>query len=137
MKKYIFTALAVSALALPAVAFAGKDPTGGVLRTFGTGQVRIEGRGATIKNDSGEYGGVYSKNGAKKSRLDQVKFKFQTDGTVSTSNPDCKVFFGPGVWDNWAAFAADNPSYRVAKKDIPFIIADVQGTYHVYNFQFG
>jgi hypothetical protein len=44
---------------------------------------------------------------------------------------------GPGVWDNWAAFAADNPSYRVAKKDIPFIIADVEGDYHVYDFQFG
>jgi hypothetical protein len=182
MKKWIFTALAVSALALPVVAFAGADPTGGALRTFGTGDVKIKGWSATIKNDLGEYGGVYRKNGPKKAGLDQVKFKFKTNGdvqggaprwsipidtngdqsqdgyafidaancgatvgtndgkdvtTVSTKNPDCKVFFGPGTWDNWAEFAANNPSYRVAKKDIPFIIADVQGDYHVYDFQFG
>ena len=56
---------------------------------------------------------------------------------VSTSNPNCKVFFGSNVWDNWAAFAAGNPSYRVAKKDRPFIIADAAGDYHVYGYQFG
>jgi hypothetical protein len=50
---------------------------------------------------------------------------------------DRKVFFGAGMWDNWAAFAAGNPSYRVAKNDVPFIIADVEGDYHVYDFQFG
>jgi hypothetical protein len=182
MKKWIFTALAFSALALPVVAFAGADPTSGVLKTFGTGAVTIKSWSATIKNDPGEYGGVYRKNGPKKSGLDQVKFKFKTDGNVqggaprwsipidvngdkyqdayafldaancgatvgtnddhvvtnvSTSNPDCKVFFGPGVWANWAAFAAANPSYRVAKKDIPFIIADVEGDYHVFDLQFG
>ena len=126
---------------------------------------------------------MYSTNGPKKSRLDQVKFKFKTDGdvrggaprwsipidtdedqrqdgyaflgaancgatigtnddrvvtNVSTSNPDCKVFFGPDEWDNWAAFAAGNPSFRVAKKDIPFIIADgAEGDYHVYDIRFG
>jgi hypothetical protein len=180
MKKWFFTALAVSALALPVVAFAGADPTGGALKAFGTGDVKIRGWSATIKNGPGEYGGVYRKHGPKKHALDQVKFKFRTDGdvqggaprwsipigvngdqsqdgyafidaagcgatvgtsghvtTVSTNNPDCKVFFGAGVWANWAAFAAANPSYRVAKQDIPFIIADVEGDYHVYDFQFG
>jgi hypothetical protein len=68
MKKWILTALAVSALVLPAAAFAGNDPTGGVLRTFGTGEVTIKGSSATIKNDPGDYGGVYSKNSPKKSR---------------------------------------------------------------------
>jgi hypothetical protein len=183
MKKWILTALAIFALVLPAVALAGADPTNGALRTFGDGQVTIKGWSATIKNDPGEHGGVYSKNGPKKSRLDQVKFKFKTDGdvqggaprwsipidvsgdqhqdgyafldaancgatvgtnddhvvtNVSTSNPDCKVFFGPDEWANWAAFAAAKPDYRVAKKDIPFIIADgAAGHYHLYDLLFG
>ena len=179
MKKWIFTALAVSALILPAAAFAGK---GSLLKTFGTGEVTINGGSATIKADPGEYGGVYSKNGPKKSRLDQVTFKFTTDGdvqggaprwsipidtdkdqrengyafldaagcgattgtnsakvvtVVSTDNPNCKVFFDR-QYDNWAAFAAEHPSYRVAKKNIPFIIADgAAGDFHVFGFQFG
>src|SRR6478672_7794932 len=77
MKKWIFTALAVSALVLPAAAFAGKDS---LLQTCGTGEVTINGGSATIETGPGEYGGVYSKDGPKKSRLDQVTFKFTTDG---------------------------------------------------------
>ena len=41
-----------------------------------------------------------------------------------------------GSWDNWAAFAAAKPSYKLSTAT-PFIIADVAGDYHVYGFQFG
>ncbi len=184
MKKWILTALALSALVLPAAAFASK---GSLLQKFGAGEVTIQASSATIKNDPGEWGGVYSKDSLKKSKLNQVTFKFTTDGgvqggaprwsipidttptnadqhaddyafldaancgakvgtndakvvtVVSTDNPNCKVFLDTRSWDNWAAFAADpdNSDYRVAKKDIPFIIADAAGDYHVYGFQFG
>lgn len=50
---------------------------------------------------------------------------------VSTQNPACKVFYGSGMWDNWAAFAAANPTLRVAPGFTPFIIADVAGSYEV------
>jgi hypothetical protein len=127
---------------------------------------------------------VYSKDSLKKSQLNQVTFKFTTDGdvqggaprwsipidtdndqhaaddeyafldaancgakvgtndakvvtVVSTDNPNCKVFFKDGQYDNWAAFAAAHTNWRVAKKDTPFIIADAAGDYHVYGFQFG
>ena len=41
-----------------------------------------------------------------------------------------------GSWDNWAAFAAAKPGYKLSTAT-PFIIADVAGDYHVYGFQFG
>jgi len=190
MKKWIFTALAVSALVLPAAAFAGK---GTLVKTFGSGEVTVSGGSATIKTHTVidpvtdlpgfEYGGVYSKDGPKKAQLDQVTFKFTTDGhvqggaprwsipidtnkdqrvdgyafldaagcgasvgtnkakvvtVVSTDNPNCKVVFGDRQYDNWAKFAAENTNYRVAKKNIPFIIVDVAaGEFHVYDLQFG
>ena len=58
---------------------------------------------------------------------------------VSTSNPDCAVFFlGPGpaaTYASWADYAAANPTHRVASKgenSTPFIIADgTAGTYEI------
>jgi hypothetical protein len=55
--------------------------------------------------------------------------------TVSTSNPNCKVFFGAGVWANWAAFAAANPSYKLPKESL-FVIADLPGDYTVSRVSF-
>jgi hypothetical protein len=56
---------------------------------------------------------------------------------VSTKNADCKVFLNTGgSWDNWAAFAAAKPGAKLSKA-IPFIIADIAGDYHVYDFRFG
>lgn len=49
---------------------------------------------------------------------------------VSTTNEDCVVYFGDDVYANWDAFAAANPTYRISKA-IPFIIADVAGSYTV------
>lgn len=44
---------------------------------------------------------------------------------VSTENPACQVFFDGTLYANWDAFAAANPTYRIAKGELPFIIADV------------
>jgi hypothetical protein len=52
-------------------------------------------------------------------------------GTVSTTNADCKVFFGSEVFGNWAAFAEAHPRYRIPQQEIPFIIADQPGTYEI------
>ena len=52
--------------------------------------------------------------------------------TVSTSNPACGVNFQGVEYTNWATFAADFPTYRIAAGAIPFIIADgTAGTYQV------
>jgi len=54
---------------------------------------------------------------------------------VSTTVATCKVSFNsPNYnYDNWDAFAAANPTYRIAPGFIPFIIADQQGSYAVRN----
>ena len=184
MKKWIFTALAVSALVLPAAAFAGKDHP---FLTFGTGKTLVDAKTnqATMTNDLGQYAGIYATKAPSASKLTKVVFTFKTDGdvqvaapmwsipididgdghaddyasidavscgattgtnvtkvvtVVSTDNPNCKVYLNKrplDVWSNWADFAAKNPTYRLAKKDIPFIITEAAGHYHVYGFQFG
>ena len=59
--------------------------------------------------------------------------------TVSTGNPNCRVFFGSSIsgFDNWAAFAAANPTYRIAQGHFPFIIADEPGSYAVTSIFLG
>jgi hypothetical protein len=55
------------------------------------------------------------------------------DTDVSTWNDDCVVYFGNQVHDNWNAFAAAQPTYKVTSGVIPFIIADAvpsDGTGH-------
>lgn len=61
------------------------------------------------------------------------------DGTtptlVSTEAGNCLVYFGTDVYANWDAFAAANPTYKVASGYLAFIIADVEGSYavdHIY-----
>ncbi len=44
---------------------------------------------------------------------------------MSTADANCDVFFGPAAYPSWAAFAAANPTYRVAN-GLPFVIAEVQ-----------
>jgi hypothetical protein len=44
--------------------------------------------------------------------------------TVSTKAANCRVFFQTATYDNWTAFAAANPTYRIAQGHFPFIIAD-------------
>lgn len=52
-------------------------------------------------------------------------------GTVSTDDPDCKVFlnFSSETFDNWADLAATHPKWRIPARSIPFVIADQPGTY--------
>ena len=54
-------------------------------------------------------------------------------GSVSTDDPDCKVFmnFGGLSFDNWAALVAAHPKWRIPARSIPFVIADQPGTYVV------
>ena len=52
------------------------------------------------------------------------------DTFVSTTNVNCVVYFGSDVYANWDAFAAAHPTYRISRA-IPFIIADVEGSYEV------
>ena len=54
-------------------------------------------------------------------------------GPVSTTDADCKVFIGSEVFDNWAAFVAAHPTYRIPPRAIPFIIADQPGNYMITN----
>jgi hypothetical protein len=54
-----------------------------------------------------------------------------SDGTVSTTDASCKVFFQAETFDNWAAFVAEHPKYRIPPRAIPFIIADQEGIYHI------
>jgi hypothetical protein len=46
--------------------------------------------------------------------------------TVSTNNSACRVFFGTSIsgYPDWATFASQNPTYRIAQGHFPFIIAD-------------
>jgi hypothetical protein len=55
------------------------------------------------------------------------------DSLVSTTNPDCMVYFWTesAPYDNWADFAAEHPTWRVAPSVPPFIIADWFGEYRV------
>jgi hypothetical protein len=55
------------------------------------------------------------------------------DADVSTDNAGCKVYFHtePAAYDNWDAFAAAHPTWRMAPGAIPFVIADVGGSYSV------
>ena len=53
---------------------------------------------------------------------------------VSTTSPTCIVYFGSQVHANWNAFAAAQPTYKIAAGEIPFIIADGSlGTFSVIN----
>jgi hypothetical protein len=48
----------------------------------------------------------------------------QTGDMSGTVDLSCPVFFGSTLYANWAAFAAANPTYRIATDAVPFVIAD-------------
>jgi hypothetical protein len=54
-------------------------------------------------------------------------------GTVSTDLPNCMVNFNSVDYASWDAFASQNPTFRIAPGQIPFIIADQPGSYAVSN----
>ena len=49
---------------------------------------------------------------------------------VSTTNSNCQVFYQDVTYQNWDAFAAANPTYRISD-DVPFIISDQPGHYEL------
>lgn len=55
-------------------------------------------------------------------------------GSTGTVGPDCPVFFNNVRYDNWAAFAAANPTYKIGNS-LPFVIVDTTepGTDLIYN----
>jgi hypothetical protein len=58
----------------------------------------------------------------------------QSSGTVDLS---CPVFYGDTLYANWADFAAQNPTYRIGRDALAFVIVDqpFQGT--ICNVQLG
>jgi hypothetical protein len=61
-------------------------------------------------------------------------------GTVDIINdPTCLISFAyaTGSYENWAAFAAANPSYRIADDTPAFVIADQPGSYTISNVRLG
>ena len=79
------------------------------LRTFGTGDVTATADSATIVNDGGEYGGVYSSSKSKSSKpLAQVVFQFRNDGgDVAGGSPRLSIPIDTdsnGSTDNGYAF---------------------------------
>ena len=73
---------ALTLLASAAVAAPGE------LRTFGTGEVTLEGNDATIVIDTGEFGGVFQRGrGQGGDALDDVVFSFTSSGDVAGGSP--------------------------------------------------
>jgi hypothetical protein len=55
-------------------------------------------------------------------------------GTVSTDDPNAKVFINTGgEYANWDAMVAANPTWRIGSGKVPFVIADQPGTYEISN----
>ncbi len=55
------------------------------------------------------------------------------DHWVSTENPVCSVYVGSEHFANWAALAAGHPTWRMARHQRLFIIADAPGHYVLSN----
>ena len=55
----------------------------------------------------------------------------------ATNDPTCLVAFGAVVYPNWDAFAAANPSYRIATDALSFLIVDQPGDFTVADVRLG
>ena len=59
-------------------------------------------------------------------------------GTLDAINdPTCIVWYNNVSYDNWAAFVAANPTYRIASDRLTFIIVDAPGEFDITNVQLG
>lgn len=186
--RLIITAVAACALALPVAASAAspKPPLvvgngSASIKTFGTGIVKHKSDGSwVIKNDPGEYGGIYYSASPHTSTLSQLHYSFKNlaDGqvaggaprwsipidtdsnttvdnyafldvngcggsagvntAVSTDKANCHVNFASTDYANWAAFYTAHPGYKLATDgNVPFIISDQPGKYHITKPVFG
>ena len=56
------------------------------------------------------------------------------------NDPTCTIFVGNQIagYDNWAAFVAANPTYKIVPDGaVPFVIADDRGSWTVSNVRLG
>lgn len=59
-------------------------------------------------------------------------------GTLDAINDTtCAVSYKSGDYENWAAFVAANPTLRIAKDSVTFVIVDQPGTFNITNVQLG
>jgi hypothetical protein len=54
--------------------------------------------------------------------------------TVSTDDPACHVNYLGVDYANWDAFAADNPTFRIANGTLAFVVADQPGDVTIWSF---
>jgi len=65
------------------------------------------------------------------------------DGSAETGTLDaindatCSVAYGSTVYASWAAFAAANPTFRIASDSVAFVIIDQPGVFTITNVQLG
>jgi len=96
-----------------AIAIAGASTAANTkYRTFGTGQVSISGGTATIRNDPGEYGGVYLRHGNQGlKRIRAVHMSFRYTGSVAGGAPRFSIpldIDGDRLVDGYAFVDAQN-----------------------------
>ena len=61
-----------------------------------------------------------------------------TDGTLDAiADSSCLIWYANVPYENWAAFAAANPTYRIAPDALPFVIVDQPGVFTISNIQLG
>jgi hypothetical protein len=106
MKKRYVVAVALAA-GLTAATTASAAPS---LRSFGTGDVTLEGDSATIVNETGEYGGVYLPSRNLPSSLAGVHMSFVSTGDVAGGAPSIRIPIssdGDATWDFYVTLAVD------------------------------
>lgn len=59
-------------------------------------------------------------------------------GTLDAINDStCLVWYNNVSYENWAAFVAANPTYRIATDALAFVIVDQEGEFTITNVQLG
>jgi hypothetical protein len=59
-------------------------------------------------------------------------------GTLDAINdPTCTAWYNNVSYENWAAFVTANPTYRIAKDALTFIIVDAPANFTITNVQLG
>lgn len=108
--KLLFVVL-TSALMISGAAMAGTD-SGNRLKTFGTGDITIEGGIVTLTNGAGEYSGVYMPSWAQGYSPELTRIgamSFDVHGTVNASSPRISLPLdvdADGDTDGWAYLSA-------------------------------
>jgi hypothetical protein len=126
--KWLYAAVAGLALVVAGSAAAAIPPyaphaTSGpaTIKTFGTGEVKKKDNGVyLIKNDPGEFGGVYYSASPHETHLWNLKFKFKSNGDVTAGGPKWNIPIdatGDGVADDLATITAVGCGATVGTND--------------------